>query len=283
MNISSVKTSTPAPRVMQILCLPIIWLFLTGLMAAAHAQTAASSDGLSKMHLQVKQWLAQTHSVSPADVSIAPLDERLKVQLCDKPLQVDHPFASKQTVRVRCSEPNWQLFVQVSLPATSPSPAPGTVNASSVLPGSSNASPSSPAGSNAGTPQQKPTRTTLITKRLLQRGTLLQADMLEEAQVQAANVDTQLLTSFKDVQQAELTRDIPAGQPLRISDIRRALMVRQGQVVMLSVGEKNEFQISIRMEAMQDGRMGEQVKLRNPESGKQVSGVVTGPNAARGL
>jgi flagella basal body P-ring formation protein FlgA len=107
--------------------------------------------------------------------------------------------------------------------------------------------------------------------------------MLEEAQVQAANVDTQLLTSFKDVQQAELTRDIPAGQPLRISDIRRALMVRQGQVVMLSVGEKNEFQISIRMEAMQDGRMGEQVKLRNPESGKQVSGVVTGPNAARGL
>jgi flagella basal body P-ring formation protein FlgA len=37
------------------------------------------------------------------------------------------------------------------------------------------------------------------------------------------------------------------------------------------------------MEAMQDGRMGEQVKLKNPDSGKQVSGVVTGPNAAKGL
>lgn len=251
-------------------------------MAVAHAQTAAP-DGLSKMHLHVKQWLAQTHNVSPVDVNIAPLDERLKVQLCVKPLQVDHPFASKQTVRVRCSEPNWQLFVQVSLPTTSSSTASGTVNTSSASSGPSNSPTSSTTSNNANAPQQKPTRTTLITKRLLQRGTLLQADMLEEAQVQAANVDTQLLTSFKDVQQAELTRDIPAGQPLRISDIRRALMVRQGQVVMLSVGEKNEFQISIRMEAMQDGRMGEQVKLKNPESGKQVSGVVTGPNTVRGL
>jgi hypothetical protein len=86
MNISSVKTSTPALRFMQILCPPIIWLFLTGAMAVAHAQTAAP-DGLSKMHLHVKQWLAQTHNVSPVDVNIAPLDERLKVQLCVKPLQ----------------------------------------------------------------------------------------------------------------------------------------------------------------------------------------------------
>jgi flagella basal body P-ring formation protein FlgA len=97
------------------------------------------------------------------------------------------------------------------------------------------------------------------------------------------SADTQLLTSLKDAQQAELTRDMPAGQPLRISDIRKAIMVRQGQVVMLTIGEKAEFQISVRMEALQDGRLGEQVKLKNPESGRQVSGIVTGPNTAKGL
>jgi len=52
---------------------------------------------------------------------------------------------------------------------------------------------------------------------------------------------------------------------------------------MLSIGNKSDFEISIRMEAMQDGRLGEQVKLRNPETGRQVSGVVTGPNTAKGL
>ena len=107
----------------------------------------------------------------------------------------------------------------------------------------------------------------MVAKRLLQRGVILLPEMLEEVQASPGNVDTQLLTSLKDAHQAELTRDIPAGQALRVSDIRRAIMVKQGQTVMLSIGNKNEFQISVRMEAMQDGRLGDQVKLKNQESG----------------
>jgi flagella basal body P-ring formation protein FlgA len=128
-----------------------------------------------------------------------------------------------------------------------------------------------------------PPRKMVVAKRLLQRGTILQPEMLEEVQASAGNADTQLLSTLKDAQQAELTRDILAGQPLRISDIRRAVLVKQGQVVMLSVGNSKDFQITIRMEALQDGRLGEQVKLKNPESGRQVSGVVTGPNLVKGL
>jgi flagella basal body P-ring formation protein FlgA len=51
----------------------------------------------------------------------------------------------------------------------------------------------------------------------------------------------------------------------------------------MAVGEKSSFQIFVRMEALQEGRFGEQVKLRNPESGRQVSGVVTGLNTVKGL
>ncbi len=126
-------------------------------------------------------------------------------------------------------------------------------------------------------------KTVVVARRLIQRGAILQPDMLEEVQASPGNADTQLLSSLKDAQNAELTRDIAAGQALRISDIRRAVMVKQGQSVMFSVGNGKEFQISIRMEAMQDGRLGEQVRLKNPESGRQVSGVVTGLNSAKGL
>jgi flagellar basal body P-ring formation protein FlgA len=257
----SVKTSTPAHTLMQILCLTVFWLLFSVLTTTVLAQSLAPADSL---RTQVTQWLSQTHSVNTKEVVIAPLDERLKVQACQKPLTVDHPFASKETVRVRCTEPVWQLYLQVIFPNSSLAPAASSANAG---------------GPNTG----QTTKTMLITRRLLQRGTILQADMLEEVQASPGNADTQILSKLKDAQQAELTRDLAAGQPLRISDIRRAVMVKQGQTVMMSIGNGADFQITVRMEAMQDGRMGDQVKLKNPESGRQVSGVVTGQNMVKGL
>jgi flagella basal body P-ring formation protein FlgA len=262
----SVKTSTHVKVLMQILCLTLFWLcvFVQSSQAQTNTQIPSqvpASGAFEVMGSQVSQWMAQTHGGSAKEVVIAPLDPRLKVQGCQRPLNIDHPFASKETVRVRCSEPVWQLYLQVSMPQRS------------FLAGNSN--PPQNAASSA--------KTIVVAKRLLQRGVILQPDMLEEVQVNQPNVDTQILSTLKDAQFAELTRDIPAGQPLRVSDIRRAVMVKQGQVVMLSIGDKAEFQITVRMEAMQDGRLGEQVRLKNPESGRQVSGVVTGVNTAKGL
>jgi flagella basal body P-ring formation protein FlgA len=272
----SVKISAPAQSLMQILCLTVFWLLATALPSGAFAQANSAAES---MGLQVRQWMSQTHGVKAQDVVIAPLDDRLKVQACQKSLNVDNPFASKETVRVRCAEPVWQLYLQVSLPAARVNAPPAVASAAVQNPA---AHSSSAPLQNANNPANVP-KTIVVARRLLQRGVILQPDMLEEVQASPGNVDTQLLNTVKDAQNAELTRDMPAGQALRVSDIRRAIMVKQGQTVMLSIGNKNEFQISIRMEAMQDGRLGEQVKLKNPESGRQVSGVVTGPNAAKGL
>jgi len=272
----SVKTSTPAQGLMQILCLTVFWLLAMALPLGATAQANSAAES---MGLQVRQWMSQTHGVKAQDVVIAPLDDRLKVQACQKSLNLDNPFASKETVRVRCAEPVWQLYLQVSMPTARVNAPPAVASVAVQNP----AAPSSSAPlQNANNPVNVP-KTIVVARRLLQRGVILQPDMLEEVQASPGNVDTQLLNAVKDAQNAELTRDMPAGQALRVSDIRRAIMVKQGQTVMLSIGNKNEFQISIRMEAMQDGRLGEQVKLKNPESGRQVSGVVTGPNAAKGL
>jgi len=231
-----------------------------GVKPQSNAPSGESAEAQA-MSAQVRQWMAQTHGVPAKEVVIAPLDSRLKVQACQKNLNLDHPFASKETLRVRCSDPVWQLYLQVSMPQSN----------------FAGGSPTSPQNAVA------TTKTMVVAKRLLQRGAILQPDMLEEVQASPGNADTQILSTLKDAQFAELTRDIGAGQPLRVSDIRRAVMVKQGQVVMLSIGNKSDFQITIRMEAMQDGRLGEQVKLKNPESGRQVSGVVTGLNTAKGL
>jgi len=85
------------------------------------------------------------------------------------------------------------------------------------------------------------------------------------------------------VQHAELLRDIPAGTALRISDLRPLVLVKRGQLVQLTVGKSSGFMVSARVEALQDGRMGEHIKLKSPESDRMISGVVRGPGVVEGL
>ena len=80
-----------------------------------------------------------------------------------------------------------------------------------------------------------------------------------------------------------LTRDLSAGTPLQAMDVRRALLVQQGRMAVLNVGQNQGFQISVRVEVLQDGYMGDQVRLRNPESGRTLTGIVTGLNTLKGI
>ena len=276
---------------MQLLCLAALWAWGCGAAwAATPAQVAgagvdtsvsAKKEGASanatpaeKMQAQVRQWMAQTSGGNPDDVQIAPMDNRVQVLPCERALWMDHPFASRETLRVRCpgvagaaaqnanAVPVWQLYLRiVSVGAAAPARSAGPVAAG-------------------------PATKMVVARQLLQRGTILMPEMLQEVDAPTpvnGQVDASQLTSVKDAAMAELVRDLPAGTPLRSHDIRRAVLVKMGQQVMMTVGSGADFQIRVRVEALQDGRMGEQVKLKNTESGRNMSGVVTGPNAVKGL
>ena len=277
MSNMSVKTSTPALKGMQILCLTMATWFMA--WGVGFAQTTPQMGTQASLFNQVKSWMAETHKVKSEEVTIAPLDPRVQIQACSKSLTVDHPFSSKDTVRVRCVDPVWQLYLQVSMPLPPPPPPPPVqANASAGSQGKPLASSASPAVVVA--PVSK---TVVVPKKLIQRGTVIEADMLEEVSQSGGQADNSLLQSMKDALTAEAVRDLSAGQALRSSDIRRAILVKQGQLVTMTIGEKSGFLIIVRVEALQDGRMGEQVRLKNTESGRQISGVVTGPSTVKGL
>ena len=83
---------------------------------------------------------------------------------------------------------------------------------------------------------------------------------------------------------SELLRDLPANTPLKMQDLKPATMVRRGQQVTVVVGgEGKGFLITVKAQAQQDGLRGEQIRLKNPESGRSFIAVVTGVNMARGL
>jgi len=245
----------PSPRWRALMAL--LFFAASALPSAALAQSA--QENLLK---QVRQWVAKTQSTTPNQVDLAPLDARVQVQPCGQALQMDLPFASRETVRVRCTQPPWQLYMRLQTPTT--------MNAGQVE-------------VNATGSRESVNRKTVVTRHLIQRGTLLDASLLQEVTLPAQGVDPQAVASIQDLLYGELVRDVPAGQVLRSSDIRRAVLVKQGQSALMSVGQNDSFRITVRVEALQDGRMGEQIRLKNPDSGRLITGTVTGPNTVRGL
>ncbi len=226
-----------------------------------------------KLLSEVGQWIQRSQQLDASQFSFAPLDSRVQLQTCDRPLVMDTPFASRETVRVRClGNPNWQLYLRVLL---KPGVAPGL--ALPAVPASSSPGPvAAPAAAAA-------SRRVVVASQGLRAGSMVTRDLLRELDVPSQGLDAQVLTSIKDVENSELVRDVQPGVPIRSYDIRRAVVVKQGQSVMLTVGQGNGFSITARVEAMQDGKIGDQIRLKNPDSGRLLTGIVTGPNAARGL
>jgi flagella basal body P-ring formation protein FlgA len=251
-----------------------VWLLSVFCLAtAAQAQNPAAPG---KLLTEVGQWVQKSQQLDASQFSFAPLDSRVQLQSCDRALVMDTPFASRETVRVRClGNPGWQLYLRVVL---KPGIAPGLAATGAAAPAGSASGPATaPAAGVAAT------RRVVVASQLLRAGSLASRDLLREMEMPAQGLDPQAVGSLKDVENSEMVRDVQAGVPLRGHDVRRAVVVKQGQSVTLTVGQGNGFSITARVEAMQDGKIGDQIRLKNPESGRLLTGIVTGPNAARGL
>lgn len=261
---------------MQLLChrLKFLAKCLAGLamgvaLAVSAQQTPPQEPEVGeKLLAEVGRWVQQTQQLTSDQFGFAPMDSRVQLQTCDRPLVMDLPFASRETIRVRClGNPNWQLYMRVLL-------KPG-VSAAVVPKAAANVSNSA---SKAATK-----RKVVVASQLLRAGSRVSVAVLQEIEHSGEGLDPQAVGSIKDVENGEMVRDVVAGVPLRSHDVRRAVLVKQGQLVVLTVTQSSGFSITARVEATQDGKMGDQIRLKNPESGRYITGVVTGPSAVRGL
>jgi flagella basal body P-ring formation protein FlgA len=269
---NTVKTSTLMKSPMQMLCRLLLGCLARGLgwavvvlLFSAAANAKPSTDKTSPreaLEASVRQWTAQTQKVPLDKVVLAPMDNRVQVRSCDQPLAMDLPFASAETVRVRCAQPVWQLYVRVNLPVKTPDAQTAT---------------------KAEKPEMAPKRWVLVAAVALQRGMTLNESHVQRVEVDTSGLPMNVLEQASEVMHAEVVRDVRPGTPLKRVDIRPTVLVKRGQTVLMSVGQAQGFQISARVEALQDGRFGEQIKLKNRESGRELSGRVQGPNQVLGL
>lgn len=252
-------------------CHPLIGCLLAvGLLAMPVVQAASAQDALVA---ELTKWVAVQNDVPADQVIVAPLDSRVAVQPCASQYTFDYPFVNRESVRARCLKPAWQLYIKVGFAQVQhavPVPARPTAQAA----------PTAPAPAPAPAPVES--RQVLVAASNLNAGQLLHADLFRLEKIDADKINRAHLQEATGLEGQELVRNLRAGEPIRTADMRAAIMVKKGELVQLTVGKTGEFQISVRLEAMQDGRLGEQIKLRNAESGRILGGVVTGKGLVKG-
>jgi flagellar basal body P-ring formation protein FlgA len=223
-----------------------LWL---GACVLSHAQLGFATDLVATdTAFETLQKQAQQQVVS--------VDPRITVQSCQQNMQFDQPFPNQPAIRVRCAQPVWQLFVNLNT-------------------GQATAPP------NRANPIAPVLYKVLVSKELLKRGTVITPAMFSYAEMPVAGMENQIISDTKFIKNMELVRDLTPNTPLRSYDVKTAVLVKRGQEVQVTAGEGQGFSITMRAEALQDGGLGEQIRLKNVESGRSLYGVITGPNAAK--
>lgn len=254
------RTSPPGTRPLHELGgnnkLFALWALVCALWTVC-IPAAAAPDPSQTLLAGARQWVSEQRGVRPEAVTLGELDARIKVPVCKdaKGWQYDVPPGYQDSMRARCAQPSTQLYLRVSLPTPRSAAAP-------VVP-----QKETPSGQ---------ARAVVVLKQGLLRGARLTAEHLEVQQMPASQVPQQSIDNVDNAIDAELTRDLLAGKPIRSTDLRPAMLVKRGQTVTLTIRQEGGFAVVAQVEALQDGRKGESIRLKNRESGRILTGKVVG-------
>jgi len=269
------------------------------------AQTELNpSPAALDLQLQARAWYSQQKSFSLDRVQMSAMDSKLAVKPCAGQVRFDQPFQNQNVIRARCSEPNSQYFMTAQVSAMVLNKAqsadmaaltPNALQTKTVEVSPINTVKAQPLVAPTPSPaflpaSYKPSinpneviKTVLVANQPLRRGTVLQASLFRRVETPIANTDGQVLTQFKEIENSELLHDMGSDQVLHNFDIKPALLVKRGQQVTVMIGEGKGFLITVKAEAQQDGVLGDQIRLKNIDSGRSISGVITGVSEVKVL
>ncbi len=190
----------------------------------------------------MNDYLQRSQIQARHQVEVNRLDPRLRLALCDRPLttKLESPAqpVGRTTVRVSCEgSAPWSVFV--------------------------------------------PAQVHLFREVIVARRPLARESIVEQADVTLAERDVSLLnqgylTAYDQVVGNKLTRSTLPDQVLTPNTVSLAEIVRKGDQVVISA--KNSS-INVRMpgEALTDGALGSQIRVKNQRSGRVIKARVVGP------
>ena len=230
---------------------------------SGRGQALAASEPQAALIEQARQWLLASapQQGAAASIAFAPLDARLQIQGCQGPIAFDQPFSSQpSSLRARCLKPDWTVFLQrTDQPAVSMAKAPAAKT----------------------TPTGPPMKRVVVAVANLSANQPVEASLFKVEERPLAGPASTYFTTTDGLEFAQVVRAIPAGQAIRATDLRPSILVRRGQPVVLAVERVPGLSIQITVEALEDGRFGDQIRFKNKESGRITTGQVVGRGHAR--
>ena len=80
---------------------------------------------------------------------------------------------------------------------------------------------------------------------------------------------------FENIENVEVSRSLKPGEIVKINDLRPAKLIGKGDIVTLTY-VLNSLELVVSLESLEDGRLGDKIRLKNTESGEVIKGKVTG-------
>lgn len=243
------KFNTPPARFPQRGLRPLLGLALLGTLAST-TQAQAPQD-LAAVRAQVTDYLQQyyqTSGIERTKVTVGRLDPRLRLAACPAALELSHQDAERRggnlTVHTRCPGPTpWALYVPAEV---------------SVY------------------------RQIAVASRSLARGHRLTAGDVTLAVRDTGQLRQGFVTHTDAAIGMALQRPLQAGDPVRLSQLEAPTVVRRGDQVRLKAST-GTITVDTKGTALSDGRVGDQVRVRNDRSERVVRGRVIGPGTVEVL
>ncbi|MFD0668478.1 flagella basal body P-ring formation protein FlgA [Ramlibacter sp. MAHUQ-53] len=214
--------------------------------AAIAAGPGAPATPGADLAAKAREWLAATYRLPAPAFGVQPLDARVQSRGCPAGWQFDQPFPGNDgMLRARCADPAWQVFVQVTLPPQAQAAQRPAAPAPQAA-----AAPAAPVGASIAPP----------------RAPAFPPAALPPAAFPAAPA-----------------APVAPGMAPAVPAAPAVVLVRRGQVVLTTWSQVPGLTVSARLESLDDGRLGESIRLKNRDTGRIVTGVVNGQNSAQGL
>lgn len=176
---------------------------------------------------------------------VGALDNRLSVGACSQPLTIESKDTatpnSRINLQISCQQAeSWSIYLPVELSMH---------------------------------------RSVVVSVKPLTHGSTVGAGDVRLADYDISQINGQYLSSLDEAVGKDVKRPIAAGAPILQQQLLPPLMVRRGEAVMISAASTIVAVKSAGI-ALTDGRLGEQIRIKNQSSTRIVNARITGPGQA---
>jgi flagella basal body P-ring formation protein FlgA len=207
-------------------------------LSAANADDIQPLESITSAVIDAGKARATKQGYSNVEVEVRPLDSRLRLPLCDRPLSTFPPQGDDAlgtiSVGVRCSgEKPWTIYARAHISAY---------------------------------------KTIPVLSRPLSRHTVITSDDIDIIKQPLQLSNQGIIDDPDQIIGMELIRALNAGSPLRPNLLRPPKVITRGQQVILISGAKG-LKVRMQGKAMKDAAAGERVKVTNLSSGQKIEGI----------